>query len=250
MKKSAWIDFFVCLFVGFYGVHKFREKKIGWGLLYLFTGGLFTLGWLYDCAVFLYVAIHISRTENVPEEERAPIDYVMAKKIGWIVVIVWLVLLFMAGACSPTPEAEDQGMGDSSIVDQIQTDEDKAESDVNSDVSFDDVIEDDTESNENETVLPEQSEEEKESDNIEEKEESSKEEPQKQEQQPQKQETPKQETTVETHTHSFAAATCIAAKSCSCGVTEGEPLGHEWKSATCTAPKTCKTCNATEGSKA
>ena len=57
--KSAWIDFIICLIFGAYGVHKFREKKIGIGVLYLFTFGLFSFGWLYDCAKFLVIAICI-----------------------------------------------------------------------------------------------------------------------------------------------------------------------------------------------
>ena len=52
---------------------------------------------------------------------------------------------------------------------------------------------------------------------------------------------------VEDHEHVFADATCDAPKTCSCGLTEGEALGHDWVDATCTAPKTCDTCGATEG---
>ena len=39
-----WIDFFICLFLGIFGVHKFRERKIGIGILYLCTMGLFGIG--------------------------------------------------------------------------------------------------------------------------------------------------------------------------------------------------------------
>lgn len=50
------------------------------------------------------------------------------------------------------------------------------------------------------------------------------------------------------HEHSFDAATCTLAKTCStCGATEGEPLGHTWKPATCTTPVTCDTCGQTDG---
>ena len=49
------------------------------------------------------------------------------------------------------------------------------------------------------------------------------------------------------HEHVFADATCDAPKTCSCGLTEGEALGHDWVDATCTAPKTCDRCGATEG---
>ena len=49
--------------------------------------------------------------------------------------------------------------------------------------------------------------------------------------------------------HSWKAATCTAAKTCSkCGQVSGSSLGHSYQKATCTAPKTCKTCGHTYGS--
>ena len=38
----------LCVFLGFFGVHYFYVNKIGLGLLYLFTWGLFGFGWLID----------------------------------------------------------------------------------------------------------------------------------------------------------------------------------------------------------
>lgn len=46
---AAWTDFVICLLFGWLGVHKFREKKIGMGILYLCTFGLFCIGWFVDC---------------------------------------------------------------------------------------------------------------------------------------------------------------------------------------------------------
>jgi hypothetical protein len=54
---------------------------------------------------------------------------------------------------------------------------------------------------------------------------------------------------VETHTHTFAKATCTTPKTCTtCKATEGAALGHKFSAATCKAPKTCSVCKATEGS--
>lgn len=46
--KNKWVAFFLCLFLGFFGGHKFYEGKIGMGILYLCTFGLFMIGWLID----------------------------------------------------------------------------------------------------------------------------------------------------------------------------------------------------------
>jgi len=43
------VDFVLCLLFGYLGAHKFYEKKILIGFLYLFTGGIFLFGWIYDC---------------------------------------------------------------------------------------------------------------------------------------------------------------------------------------------------------
>ncbi len=50
---SKWTAFFLCLFLGFFGVHKFYEGKTGTGLLYLCTGGLCLCGWILDCILIL-----------------------------------------------------------------------------------------------------------------------------------------------------------------------------------------------------
>ena len=35
------------------------------------------------------------------------------------------------------------------------------------------------------------------------------------------------------HTHSYSAATCTQPRTCSCGATDGEPLGHSYANGTC-----------------
>ena len=50
---DKWLAFVLCFFFGILGAHKFYEGKVGMGLLYLFTAGLFGIGWLVDCIVLL-----------------------------------------------------------------------------------------------------------------------------------------------------------------------------------------------------
>ena len=46
--KNKWVSFFLCLFLGYFGAHKFYEGKIGSGILYCCTVGLFGIGWIID----------------------------------------------------------------------------------------------------------------------------------------------------------------------------------------------------------
>lgn len=52
--KNKWTAFFLCLFLGFIGAHKFYEGKVGMGILYIFTVGLFGIGWLIDLIAILF----------------------------------------------------------------------------------------------------------------------------------------------------------------------------------------------------
>lgn len=46
--KNKWVMFMICLFFGYFGIHKFIEKDYKMGILYLCTLGLFGIGWIYD----------------------------------------------------------------------------------------------------------------------------------------------------------------------------------------------------------
>ena len=51
--RNKWVAFFLCLFLGYVGAHKFYEGKAVGGILYMFTGGLFLIGWILDIIALL-----------------------------------------------------------------------------------------------------------------------------------------------------------------------------------------------------
>ena len=54
MAKSKWVSFFLCLFLGYIGAHKFYEGRILLGIVYLCTGGLFGVGVIVDLIILLF----------------------------------------------------------------------------------------------------------------------------------------------------------------------------------------------------
>lgn len=56
MKKprNKWVALLLCFFLGWLGAHKFYEGKIGMGVIYLFTGGLFFIGVFVDFLTLLF----------------------------------------------------------------------------------------------------------------------------------------------------------------------------------------------------
>lgn len=54
MAKSKWVSFFLCLFFGTFGIHKFYEGRILLGLLYIFTGGLLGIGVIIDLVILFF----------------------------------------------------------------------------------------------------------------------------------------------------------------------------------------------------
>ena len=50
--KNKWISLALCIFT--VCGHKFYEEKIGIGILYLFTGGIFGIGYIIDIITLLF----------------------------------------------------------------------------------------------------------------------------------------------------------------------------------------------------
>ena len=51
--RDKWVAFVLAFFLGFFGAHRFYEGRTGTAILWLFTGGLFGIGWLVDWITIL-----------------------------------------------------------------------------------------------------------------------------------------------------------------------------------------------------
>ena len=54
MAKNKWISLFLCIFLGYLGIHKFYEGRILLGILYLCTGGIFGVGIFIDAVILVF----------------------------------------------------------------------------------------------------------------------------------------------------------------------------------------------------
>ena len=52
-ERSRWLAFFLCLVFGGMGIHRFYVGKVGTGILWLLTCGMFGIGWFIDLLVIL-----------------------------------------------------------------------------------------------------------------------------------------------------------------------------------------------------
>ena len=51
--ENKWVAWFLCLFLGLVGAHKFYEEDIPAGIVYLCTGGSCGISWVVDLILLL-----------------------------------------------------------------------------------------------------------------------------------------------------------------------------------------------------
>ena len=89
-QKSLPVAYILWFFFGFLGVHKFYLDKIVIGVLYIFTGGLFFIGWFVDLFTLpSQVELYNLKIQNMyplnhqkPYLETGEMDEVMKKARG------------------------------------------------------------------------------------------------------------------------------------------------------------------------
>lgn len=64
--KNIILELVLCIALGWAGGHKFYNKKIGMGILYLLTYGLFGIGWLIDTIILIVNLIKEKKTLEIP----------------------------------------------------------------------------------------------------------------------------------------------------------------------------------------
>ena len=72
--KNKKLSLLLCIFLGFFGIHHFYNNKTGKGILYLFTFGLFGIGWFGDIIIIIQQKEHklnssVNNNSNNPSIE-------------------------------------------------------------------------------------------------------------------------------------------------------------------------------------
>lgn len=49
--RNKWVALLLCILIGYLGAHKFYEGKAVMGIVYLFTFGIFGIGWFIDIII-------------------------------------------------------------------------------------------------------------------------------------------------------------------------------------------------------
>lgn len=96
MEKNKSIELLLCIFFGWAGAHKFYIGKNGDGFLYLFTFGLFGIGWLGDTIAILNELKTSSKSTPVKPWTKI----IECFKNSKCFIPTWIICIFMLSAYS------------------------------------------------------------------------------------------------------------------------------------------------------
>lgn len=71
--RNYTVEFFLCLFFGYLGVHRFYRKQSGLGFLYLFTAGICGIGWIVDCVILFKKSSENTKITAPAPEPQTPL---------------------------------------------------------------------------------------------------------------------------------------------------------------------------------
>lgn len=89
--KNTKTELLLCLFLGWAGGHKFYRKKIGMGILYLLTMGLFFIGWWGD--LISLCMLHFGKKQSLSK---------MQKFASYLIAFVCFAVLGSCNADAPS----------------------------------------------------------------------------------------------------------------------------------------------------
>ena len=82
LSENPVFMFIITVFSGVLGVHHFIRGKIGLGFVYLFTGGLFGIGWIIDVISGFFEMVRYCSNERTYEEERTSSSSYHCRRCG------------------------------------------------------------------------------------------------------------------------------------------------------------------------
>ena len=91
-SKSKVVALVLCIFGGFLGLHRFYVGKKISGILYLLTGGVFGIGWIYD--IFEIIGNRFTDSAGLPIATGAVSTKPAFKKWQfWVAIVIYLVII-------------------------------------------------------------------------------------------------------------------------------------------------------------
>ncbi len=91
--KNAWVYFFLLVFFGVLGIHKFYINKVGMGLVYFFSAGLGSAGVFSD-----YLALSFG--SGVKDNDGKVLAGAKSLKIASLIVLLFVIITIIIAVSS------------------------------------------------------------------------------------------------------------------------------------------------------